>query len=348
MGISNSIPIESYLNRHNCSARNITWHYIHSSYQTMPTPLNTTNTSNSLIKPTGPYLLPEPYASCPYASDILSTYGCIDGDCHPYPLVQSEWTRYTWPQETWDGLGNPYLDRENTIRYPDTDDTTTMNSCGTAGGDSKGEGRNTYVHPLIPTKGQSTKNPLDLDGNEIMDGSWMRDHPPSISVRGRTFAYSQTTKEETNGGAAATVLPPRNVQVHHEKATITQVDAGKMPIHLDLHYLRGYNKTRTTFTPQQAYTPTNITIPNHAPLSSTPTTGKDNISEIPATAPGLASPSALGYFCVGPAALFMVCMLIYTHCRKSKAKRKAAAEYQTILDVEEGFALNDYNEMGVA
>jgi hypothetical protein len=82
MGIIQSLPIDSYLDRHQCSGRNITWHYIH------------TNGS-----------LPAPYSHCPDLSAILSSHCCSHGTCAP-SWFDREFERYGYGK--WDGLGDPY------------------------------------------------------------------------------------------------------------------------------------------------------------------------------------------------------------------------------------------------
>lgn len=63
MGIANSIndlPADSYLFKNPCSARNITWHYMHSRGN-----------------------LGQPYISCPNTQKFLRQHCCRDGECHP-------------------------------------------------------------------------------------------------------------------------------------------------------------------------------------------------------------------------------------------------------------------------
>jgi hypothetical protein len=89
MGNIQSLPIDSYLDRHPCSGRNITWHYIHNNGS-----------------------LPAPYSHCPYASKIVSSHCCANGACTP-SWFDREYGRY--PYANWDGLGDPYNDITNTI-----------------------------------------------------------------------------------------------------------------------------------------------------------------------------------------------------------------------------------------
>jgi hypothetical protein len=82
MGNSNSLSVDSFLDRHACSGRNITWHYIHGNGN-----------------------LPSLYRECQYTPEILRSNCCFEGSCRPFPFV-GDFYRYQWYD--WDGLGDPY------------------------------------------------------------------------------------------------------------------------------------------------------------------------------------------------------------------------------------------------
>ncbi len=65
MGLANSVFYYSGIPEHGCSARNITWQYIHYSGH-----------------------LPYPYNNCPHISAILDWNNCREGICEPscWPL----------------------------------------------------------------------------------------------------------------------------------------------------------------------------------------------------------------------------------------------------------------------
>lgn len=88
MGNIQSVPVDSYLDRHHCSGRNITWQYIANN--------------GTLVAP---------YSTCPYASAILSSHCCARGQCTPNWLDR-EFERYGY--DNWDGLGDPYNKTTNT------------------------------------------------------------------------------------------------------------------------------------------------------------------------------------------------------------------------------------------
>jgi hypothetical protein len=75
------IAIDSYLDRHACSGRNLTWQYIHNRGA-----------------------LPTPYSNCPYAPAILKSHCCANGVCDP-GYFDREFDRYK--AFDWDGLGDP-------------------------------------------------------------------------------------------------------------------------------------------------------------------------------------------------------------------------------------------------
>ena len=79
--MGNQISYDSYLHKHACSGRNITWQYLKH------------------------HTLPSPYDSCPYAAEILKSHCCDHGTCAPFKL-DKEWERYGWYD--WDGLGVPF------------------------------------------------------------------------------------------------------------------------------------------------------------------------------------------------------------------------------------------------
>lgn len=60
MGNPNSVPSSSYLLKGECSARNITWHYLKSHGN-----------------------LAAPYADCSDTDKILHKHCCREGECHP-------------------------------------------------------------------------------------------------------------------------------------------------------------------------------------------------------------------------------------------------------------------------
>jgi hypothetical protein len=85
--MGNWISKDSYLDKHACSARNITWQYIHSNGS-----------------------LPTAYADCPGSQAILNSHCCQEGRCHPTYFLDMEFERYEW--NDWDGLGSPYMPDE--------------------------------------------------------------------------------------------------------------------------------------------------------------------------------------------------------------------------------------------
>jgi hypothetical protein len=91
--MGNWISKDSYLDKHACSARNITWQYIH----------------------TGNGSLPTAYADCPGSRAILNSHCCQKGRCYPTYLVDMEFERYEW--NDWDGLGSPYMPGEKTSSH---------------------------------------------------------------------------------------------------------------------------------------------------------------------------------------------------------------------------------------
>jgi hypothetical protein len=76
-----------------CSARNITWQYIHSAGH-----------------------LPPAYAECANTKDVLDVWQCSEGECKPEAgllelVFRSEFEYYSWPWNTWDGLGDSMVGR---------------------------------------------------------------------------------------------------------------------------------------------------------------------------------------------------------------------------------------------
>jgi hypothetical protein len=89
--MGNWISRDSYLDKHACSARNITWQYI----------LNNGS-------------LPNAYSDCLDSQAILYSHCCREGRCYPYFLdIEFERSKY----DDWDGLGSPYMPGEKTSSY---------------------------------------------------------------------------------------------------------------------------------------------------------------------------------------------------------------------------------------
>jgi hypothetical protein len=89
--MGNWISRDSYLNKHACSARNITWQYLHNNGS-----------------------LPTAYADCPDSQAILHSHCCREGRCYPY-FLDIEFQRATY--NDWDGLGSPYMPGEEKGSY---------------------------------------------------------------------------------------------------------------------------------------------------------------------------------------------------------------------------------------
>jgi hypothetical protein len=89
--MGNWISRDSYLDKHACSARNITWKYIHSNGS-----------------------LPNAYADCLDSQAILQSHCCKGGRCYPY-FLDVEFQRYEY--NDWDGLGSPYMLDEKTSSH---------------------------------------------------------------------------------------------------------------------------------------------------------------------------------------------------------------------------------------
>ncbi|KAF4631221.1 hypothetical protein G7Y89_g6913 [Cudoniella acicularis] len=81
--MGNSVSTDTYLSKSPCSARNITWQFIHNNG-----------------------VLPSSYAQCPDAQAILDHHCCDDFTCHPNTWFDKEFSRYGL--DNWDGLGSPY------------------------------------------------------------------------------------------------------------------------------------------------------------------------------------------------------------------------------------------------
>ncbi len=142
MGNTQSLPIDSYLDRHRCSGRNITWQYIHNNGS-----------------------LPAPYSQCPYTYEILSSHCCADGACTP-SWFDREYGRY--PYANWDGLGDPYNDITSTTIGDWHNDTS--NSTATSG-NSRNErpargGMCLGMDPSLRFAGNHWP-PLGLDGRPV-------------------------------------------------------------------------------------------------------------------------------------------------------------------------------------
>ncbi|KAH6683264.1 hypothetical protein B0J14DRAFT_575524 [Halenospora varia] len=80
--MGNYVSTETYLRTDSCSARNITWQYIHYSGE-----------------------LPAAYLNCTDVKPILQTHCCYNKTCHPNSIFDNEFKRYEW--KDWDGLGPP-------------------------------------------------------------------------------------------------------------------------------------------------------------------------------------------------------------------------------------------------
>jgi hypothetical protein len=81
--MGNYISTDSYLLKHECSGRNITWQYIRHNGT-----------------------LSYPYNTCADAQVILDSHNCRSGKCHPTWFFDKEYERYELLN--WDGLGDPY------------------------------------------------------------------------------------------------------------------------------------------------------------------------------------------------------------------------------------------------
>ncbi|KAH8687815.1 hypothetical protein BGZ60DRAFT_522457 [Tricladium varicosporioides] len=80
--MGNYVSTETYLRTDSCSARNITWQYVHHYGE-----------------------LPAVYSNCTDAKSILQTHCCYNKTCHPNWAFDNEFKRYEW--RDWDGLGQP-------------------------------------------------------------------------------------------------------------------------------------------------------------------------------------------------------------------------------------------------
>lgn len=120
-----------------CSARNITWQYIHTAGR-----------------------LPPAYAECANAEDVLDAWQCAEGECRPAPglVFRSEFEYYSWPWNTWDGLGDPMVGRREGKRTVGSAAQLGWRGEGAAGGGG-GVG--------VDWNGTVTMTPTSVDGSAV-------------------------------------------------------------------------------------------------------------------------------------------------------------------------------------
>jgi len=166
---ANTTPIDSYLDRHACSGRNITWHYMNNAG-----------------------VLPAPYNACPYANDILITNCCFQGRCKP--LWPSEIERYEY--DDWDGLGDPY----NFV----TNRNGTQGPKPAAGGKKSCWGRT-----LALLKAKEHWPPLGLDGLPMENFKLYKyiDHiPPYVQIDVGPLKKAPVKRDVVANGGAEGVI----------------------------------------------------------------------------------------------------------------------------------------------
>ncbi|KAE9375590.1 hypothetical protein N431DRAFT_531570 [Stipitochalara longipes BDJ] len=203
MGNANTIPIDSYLDRHACSGRNITWHYMNNAG-----------------------ILPAPYNACPYVKEILATNCCSQGDCHPpWP---SEMERYEY--NDWDGLGNPY-------------DFVGELWDWTKGPKAGGGGRKPCLgRPLALSKAKEHWPPLGLDGRLVENYKFYEtvDHnPPYVQVEVGPLMESPVKRDSIRHGVDEGVVgqdeeakdgTEDNDHLSSDASTLDQTSALRKPL----------------------------------------------------------------------------------------------------------------------
>ena len=166
MGNSNSIAVDSYLDRHQCSGRNITWHYMHNNGS-----------------------LPSPYSTCTFAPEVLSAHCCSKGVCKP-TFMDKEFERYA--NNDWDGLGDPY-------KHTTTDRNATRKEYGPGRLTRRG-----YCFGIAgPGVGGSHWPPLGLDGRPTKNFDfyeWVPSDQRKLPKNRAVGAKASTCSSSATGG----------------------------------------------------------------------------------------------------------------------------------------------------
>ncbi|CAG8958098.1 hypothetical protein HYFRA_00000443 [Hymenoscyphus fraxineus] len=145
--MGNSLSDNSYLNTHDCGARNVTWKYIH-NFGKVPIELT----------------------FCPSYNAILSSHCCWDGFCTPHPYFDPEFHRYQW--RDWNGLGDPYLGR--TWPWPDFYDSMP---------DAKRIGMRSMDRRKNQTQYTWGCNPFFYGGWDHQPKAWIKDGPEAREAK---------------------------------------------------------------------------------------------------------------------------------------------------------------------